>query len=215
MNESSDASFDKNVFINCPYDEDYRNILLPILFVLVCSGLQPLLASMRKDADPGRLSRIIEYIKASKYSIHDLSRTEVAEGKYPRFNMPFELGLDEGCRKFGGEKYSSKVFLVLEGKKYLTDRVLSDIKLYDPKSHDNQRDTAISIVRDWVEEILVGDKSGKPVMGTNYSLQEFSVFQQMNNKRLTENGFSRTAINNRSEAFLIGDMQAYVSSKNV
>ena len=41
-------------------------------------------------------------ISASPRSIHDLSRVELGENELPRFNMPFELGMALGAKRFGG-----------------------------------------------------------------------------------------------------------------
>ncbi|GAB3348045.1 hypothetical protein GCM10027566_03040 [Arachidicoccus ginsenosidivorans] len=43
-------NFDKNIFINCPFDEKYKNDLLnPILYLIVKNGYTPKIAS--EDAD--------------------------------------------------------------------------------------------------------------------------------------------------------------------
>jgi hypothetical protein len=40
-----------------------------------------------------RLTRIFRLMRRCRYSLHDLSRILLRRGRYPRFNMPFELGL--------------------------------------------------------------------------------------------------------------------------
>jgi hypothetical protein len=42
---------------------------------------------------PDRLTRIYRLLRRCRYSLHDLSRIQLRKGRYPRFNMPFELGL--------------------------------------------------------------------------------------------------------------------------
>lgn len=69
-------SFDRNVFINCPFDDDYAPILQAVLFVTVLLRFKPRLATERNDSGETRLERIRELIEDSKYSIHDLSRCQ-------------------------------------------------------------------------------------------------------------------------------------------
>ncbi len=123
-----DDDFDRNVFVNCPFDEDYDRILQAVLFCLVRFGLKPRIASERSDADEPRISKILELIQSSRYSIHDLCRCQAREeGEYYRLNMPFELGLDLGCRHYGGGRLKEKVILVLEEKRYRYQAAISDL----------------------------------------------------------------------------------------
>src|SRR5690625_3567196 len=42
-------SFENNVFINCPFDEDYYSLLRPLLFTIVYLGYNPKIATERAD----------------------------------------------------------------------------------------------------------------------------------------------------------------------
>lgn len=53
------------------------------------------------DSGDVRLDKLVELIRENPRSIHDLSRTEIGENDLPRFNMPFELGLALGAKRFG------------------------------------------------------------------------------------------------------------------
>ena len=66
--------FDRNVFINCPFDSDYFPLLRPLLFSIVYLGFNPKIALETSDSGELRVDKICELIKASKYSVHDLSR---------------------------------------------------------------------------------------------------------------------------------------------
>lgn len=99
--------------MNCPLDKEYEPILQAVLFCLVRLGLRPRIATERSDAGEARISKIIELIKSSRYSIHDLSRCQARKaGERYRLNMPFELGMDFGCRHYGGNPLSTKVILI-------------------------------------------------------------------------------------------------------
>ena len=74
-------TFEKNVFINCPYDEEYKSLLRPLLFTIICLGHNPRISSERSDSTENRIDKICELINESKYGIHDLSRIKSQESK--------------------------------------------------------------------------------------------------------------------------------------
>ena len=75
--------FEKGVFINCPFDDEYRSLLRPLLFTIIYLGFTPRIALERSDSLELRLNKISELIQRSKYSIHDLSRLQAgSEGEY-------------------------------------------------------------------------------------------------------------------------------------
>ena len=111
--ELAKSEFSRNVFLNCPLDKEYEPVLQAVLFCLVRLGLKPRIATERSDAGEARISKIIELIKSSRYSIHDLSRCQARRaGERYRLNMPFELGMDFGCRHYGAHPLSTKVILI-------------------------------------------------------------------------------------------------------
>jgi hypothetical protein len=95
------------VFINCPFDHQYQKKFRAIVFTPVYCGFEPRGALEVSDASQNRLDKIMKIMAECHYSIHDISRTQLSEG-LPRFNMPFELGIFVGAKKFGGRKHSKK-----------------------------------------------------------------------------------------------------------
>ena len=96
--------FDTNVFINCPFDAEYNTLLKPLIYTIIYLDLEPQLSQTRSSAVT-RIEQIKKLIKESKFSIHDLSRSKpLHHDELPRFNMPYELGLDMGCCEYGGKK---------------------------------------------------------------------------------------------------------------
>ena len=84
------------------------------------------MAIERSDASETRIHKILKLIASSRYSIHDLSRCQAREaGEHYRLNMPFELGMDFGCRHYGGRPLSTKVILVLEEQPYRYQAAIS------------------------------------------------------------------------------------------
>ena len=67
-------------------------------------------------------------------------------------NMPFELGMDYGCRKSGVTPFDQKDFLVLEERKYRYKEALSDIAGLDIQFHKGDYEIAIRKIRNWIME---------------------------------------------------------------
>ena len=87
---SEEPPFERSVFINCPFDEDYAPILQAIAFCVVDMGFYPRLAPENSDHSASRLTRIIELVRGSRFGIHDLSRCKATTAdEYYRLNMPW------------------------------------------------------------------------------------------------------------------------------
>jgi hypothetical protein len=157
-------NFESNIFVNCPFDDDYRQILLGIVFTIIYFGYRPRLSIERADSAESRIDKILGLIKESKFGIHDLSRlVSSEEGESYRMNMPFELGIDYGCQKLKGGKWAGKKILILEKERYRFQKAISDLSGSDIKNHDDEVDKAVSAVRDWLitEELKRGDSGAK------------------------------------------------------
>ena len=142
--------FNRSVFINCPFDDDYRQMLLSISFAVKYLGFLPRLSLEGFDSSVTRIDRVLDLIEACKFGIHDLSRiTADAEGAISRMNMPFELGVDYGCKKFKGGQWSGKRILILEKERYRYQAALSDLSGSDIKDHNDEPIEAVKAVRDW------------------------------------------------------------------
>lgn len=172
-NDSRSPSFADSVFINCPFDKHYWPIFEAIVFCVIDCGFSPRSALEQIDSGDVRLQKIRSLIDESKYAIHDISRIEVSVvSPLPRFNMPFELGLDLGCRFFGAGVRSTKKCLILEKKQYRYQQVLSDIAGQDIRAHQGSPDSAISIVREWLR-----NASGRTTLpGPNHIKVHFREF---------------------------------------
>jgi len=147
-------AYSNNVFINCPFDDDYYPLLKPIIFTVIYCGLNPKI-SETKDGDNIRIRQIQELIEISKYSIHDISRIETIP---PRFNMPLELGMDLGCKRYSKK---DKKCLILEKELYRFKEVMSDISGQDISNHNNDPVLIVKAIRNWIYKIRSTNK--KPV----------------------------------------------------
>lgn len=143
-------TFARSVFINCPFDTQYWPILETITFTIIHCGYDPICALLEDDSGEIRVARIARLIKNCKFGIHDISRVEMSARNLPRFNMPFELGMDLGCRYFGSGRTHEKRTLILDSQPYRYQKFLSDIAGQDIKTHRNHPDEALLVVREWL-----------------------------------------------------------------
>lgn len=143
--------YDYDVFINCPFDPDYRSMLDALVFAVHDCGFQARCALEIDDSGRVRIENIVELIRECRYGIHDISRTELdSANNLPRFNMPLELGLFLGATRFGSPKQRRKRALILDREPYRYQKFISDIAGQDIKSHDGDPELAIRQVRNWL-----------------------------------------------------------------
>lgn len=178
--------FEKNVFINCPYDEKYLELLRPLIFTILYLGMNPRFALERTDSSEARIQKIISLIESSRYGIHDLSRLKATKkGEYFRLNMPFELGIDVGCKLFKEGKWSSKKCLILEAEHYRYQAALSDLSNSDILVHGNEPKEIITQVRNWLNS-----EAGINCNGPSAIWGAFIDFMADNYDQLKARGFS-------------------------
>lgn len=145
------SAFSDSVFLNHPQDSQFRPIRDALIFAVHDCGFIARAALEASDGSQLRLDKIYQLIDECRFGIHDLSRTELSRSSLPRFNMPFELGIFLGCKRFGGGRHRTKSCLVLERHRYQSQQFLSDLSGVDVEAHDNDPDTAIKRVRDWLK----------------------------------------------------------------
>src|SRR5690349_20912230 len=144
-------NYERDVFINCPFDDQYQPLFYGIVFAVYDMGFRPRCAKDISNAGQTRVSKIQDLIESCKYSIHDISRTELDQNsRLPRFNMPLELGLDLGCKRYGKGKLQGKVLLILDVEPFRYQQFISDIAGQDIEAHSGDVGTAITVVRDWL-----------------------------------------------------------------
>ena len=144
---------ERSVFINCPFDEEYQPLFQAVMFAVARCGFFPRCSLEGADSGEVRIEKIAKMIGECRYGIHDLSRVELSSGTdLPRFNMPFELGLFLGARRFGGPKQRRKVCLVLDSAPYRYQAFLSDIAGQDIRAHGNAPRRVVTHIRDWLRD---------------------------------------------------------------
>lgn len=144
-------SYDRSVFVNCPFDERYREMFRAIVFTVMDCGFKIRCALEIDDGSQNRMSKIENLIEGSRFGIHDLSRTELdLDTQLPRFNMPLELGLFLGAKRYGVGRQIRKSCLILDTQPFRYQKFISDIAGHDITSHENDFRRAIAKVQDWL-----------------------------------------------------------------
>ncbi|MBB4838955.1 hypothetical protein HNP52_002024 [Sphingomonas kyeonggiensis] len=200
--------FDRSVFVNCPFDEEFAPLLQAIAFCITNLGFFPRLAPENADNAANRLDRIVELIRGSKFGIHDLSRCKsAAADEYARLNMPFELGLDHACARFGGDQMSQKTILILEETRYDYQKSLSDISGWDIQTHEADYVKIVRIISSW----LISHAGADPI-GPSKIQGDYLTFQEWYWERELDRGASDDDIKAYPTAQFIAAMREWVEA---
>ena len=210
MTKEIPKKFGTSVFINCPLDEEYKLLLQPMLFTLVYFGLSPRLASEKSDSLEQRIEKILRLIKECKYSIHDLSRLKSAKAnEFARLNMPFELGVDYGCRRIAKNHLRSKRSLIFEKKRYEIQKALSDLNGVDVKCHNNKPVDTIRALQHWlIETVGMNDVESPSVIW-----RKFNAFIDHFNQRRKAQGYSKADLRAMPVPQYIKFIQQWIATK--
>ena len=152
---------ERQIFINCPFDDEYRPLFRAMVFAIYKCGFLPRCAQEASDSGQNRLDKIMGIIGECGLGIHDISRTELDQNTHlPRFNMPFELGVFLGARKWGSPVHQRKKCLVLDREPYRYRKFISDIAGQDPEAHHQNPQTLVTAIRNWLISSQHGLMSG-------------------------------------------------------
>lgn len=144
-------AYDRNVFINCPFDSAYRPLFEAVTFAVYDCGFYPRCALEVDDSSQVRIEKITAIIRQCRLAVHDVSRTQVDKRtRLPRFNMPLELGLFLGAKLFGVEEQQDKAAIILDTEPYRYQKYISDIAGQDIRTHGGKPDGAIKAVRNFL-----------------------------------------------------------------
>ena len=164
----------RDVFINCPFDSTYKPVFWAIVFTVLRSGFSPRCALEADDSSENRLAKIQAIIEECRFGIHDISRTEVdGDPPLPRFNMPLELGLFFGAKRYGNKDQRTKRALVLDREQYRYQRFISDIAGADIHAHGADPGKCIEQVATWLRT----QSRDRKIPGGRKIVEEFEVFQ--------------------------------------
>lgn len=156
MSNSSKKKDDKEpVFYNFPFDAEYQQLRDVVVFTIMACNFSPICASDVTSSGEPRFAKIITLIRNSRLSIHDLSRTESDQVTgLARFNMPLELGVCIGAQYFerpNKTKRRRECLILGHNLNHHRDS-MSDLAGNDISVHKNDPKTAITLVRNWLDQ---------------------------------------------------------------
>lgn len=162
------------VFINVPFDKRYKKLFDALVFAVHDCGFLARSAREQDDGSQVRLDKLYEIIRQCRFGIHDLSRTSLDRtNRLPRFNMPLELGIFLGAKKFGGAAQALKSCLILDREPYRYQIFCSDIAGQDIRAHGNDTREAIAAVRNW----LRANRQGSSMPGARRMQDRYIQFR--------------------------------------
>jgi hypothetical protein len=162
------------VFVNAPFDPAYDPMLEALVFTIFASGYRARCTLEESDSGDVRLDKLVRLIAESTRSIHDLSRIRPTQGgsDLPRFNMPFELGMAMGAKRFSPSRKNDNIKIMV-AEPYKLPEYLSDLGGNDPDAHHNEPSRVVRIVRDFLHTA----PSGKPLPGPAKLVTTFNEFK--------------------------------------
>lgn len=169
------SDYVNNVFVNCPFDVQYNPMFEAIVFAIHDCGFIARCAREEEDSGDLRFDKLVRIIDECKYGIHDISKADldVTTG-LARFNMPLELGLFMGARRYAekGHYNKDKKTLVLDTEQYRYQQFISDLAGTDISSHENDIKTLITKIRDF----LFHNTKRKSIVSGAYIYERYQLF---------------------------------------
>jgi hypothetical protein len=164
----------RDVFVNCPFDSIYKTFFYAIVFTIVRSGFRARCALETDDAAESRFAKICSIIGECRYAVHDVSRTEAdGDPPLPRFNMPLELGVFLGAKRYGTKAHKSKRCIIFDRQPYRYQRFISDIAGQDIHSHNGDEGILIAELATWLRD----QSREKMIPGGRLIAREFATFK--------------------------------------
>ena len=141
----------RDVFVNCPFDDEFKPLFYAFVFTVIRSGFRARCALEADDGAENRFNKICAIIGECKYGIHDISRTDAAGNPpLPRFNMPLELGVFLGAKRYGNRTQKDKCCIIFDRERYRYQRFISDIAGQDIHSHGGDESSAMTELASWL-----------------------------------------------------------------
>jgi len=167
------AASTRDVFINCPFDDEFSPGFRALVFGVIACGFRARCARELDDAGETRIDKLYRIIEQCRFGIHDISKTELdIENGLPRFNMPLELGIFLGAKRYGSENQKNKRCVILDREQYRFQMFMSDIAGMDIKAHNGDPRLMVKCIRDF----LVTSSKRKTIPTAMRILESYDAF---------------------------------------
>jgi hypothetical protein len=165
--------FERSVFISSPPSGASDELFQAVVFAVQIAGFIPRSTLEVVHAGQAHLERIMAIIAECRFGVHDISRTELGVYDLPAFNLPFELGLDLACSRYGTGALADKKVIVFDRKAYRYQRFLSDLVGYPIYSHSGKPLTLLRRVGDWLKQ----ESKDKTIPSGRYMASRYHEFR--------------------------------------
>jgi hypothetical protein len=167
------AASTRDVFINCPFDDEFAPGFRALVFGVIACGFRARCARELDDAGETRIDKLYRIIEQCRFGIHDISKTELdIKNGLPRFNMPLELGIFLGAKRYGPKNQKNKRCVILDREQYRFQMFMSDIAGMDIKAHNGDPRLMVKCIRDF----LVTSSKRKTVPTAMRILESYDAF---------------------------------------
>jgi len=181
----------RDVFINVPFDTSYLPLFDAICFSIVVCGYRARCSLEIEDSSQTRIEKLYRLIEACQLSVHDISRAETNKrGARDRYNMPFELGLFLGAKRFGNSFHSEKNCLVLSTGPRVYKEYFSDLSGHDIKAHSNSPPLVIQRIRNWLKARDEAIELTAPDILSLYALFRQDLRKFLKRKKMAEDALT-------------------------
>jgi hypothetical protein len=145
------ATKPNDVFINCPFDDEFAAGFRALVFAVVACGFTVRCAREADDGSEQRIEKLYRIIEESRFGVHDLSYVRLdPKSKLPRFNMPFELGLFLAAKRYGSPEQHMKKCLVHDKEEHRFRFFISDLNGIDVTPHHDDPRQMVGNVRNFL-----------------------------------------------------------------
>lgn len=166
----------KNLFINCPFSNDYRPSFQAVVFAAIYCGFFPRCAQEADDSSDNRFEKICALIEQCDFGFHDISKVELDKtSRLPRFNMPLELGLFLAAKRFGNKRQRGKSCVIFDREPFRYQKFISDISGQDIHAHHGKLPKLLDEFTRWLQ-VAANDHR---IPGGKQTLAKYKAFKSL------------------------------------
>jgi hypothetical protein len=165
---------ERNVFINCPFDEDYRPCFEALLFIVAASGYTVRCALEDADGASIRFDKLRKLIAESPHTIHDLLPHRAQQGCVATLQHAIRARACHGSEVLWQPQAATQQCAHSGAQGLHSDAYLSDLGGNDPASHNGDPLQLMAAVT----RFLHASPTGKVLAGPKSVFVRFTRFKE-------------------------------------